>query len=102
MSDMESMLDEAVANGWRVLTTADGHFVLVHNGNIVVDLVPPAGVEGWGNAHPALIIQSQRRGIVGVGEVHGSIGEGSGEAGIGGFFVGSGVGISGRGDGSGP
>ena len=94
MSKPMSMLEEAVANGWRVLATADGHFALTHNGSLVVDLVPPAGGEGWGSAPPALIVQSSRRGIVGVGEAHdpvarGVIGEGKG-SGASGYLVGDG------------
>ena len=95
MSNLVSMLEEAVANGWRVLATADGHFALTHNGSLVVDLVPPVGGEGWGNAHPALIIQSPRRGEAGGGEAyiagtHDVIGDGKG-SGASGYLVGDGA-----------
>ena len=69
MSNLVSMLEEAVANGWRVLATADGHFALTHNGSLVVDLVPPVGGEGWGNAHPAPREDFIKRGFRGVAGV---------------------------------
>jgi len=94
MSDLVSMLEEAVANGWRVLATADGHFALTHNGSLVVDLVPPVGGEGWGNAHPALIIQSPRREAGGgeayIAGTHDVIGDGKG-SGASGYLVGDGA-----------